>query len=61
MQVLLAMLKRPIAHYDPAIATAHVLFFYRAPYNPQETQTSIVLNDMMANVRVCSICSHSTS
>ena len=52
LQVFLAMIKRPIAHFDPALYTAHVMFYHRAPFNPKETQTSIVLNDMISNVSV---------
>lgn len=43
------MMKRPIAHWDPAIQCAHVMFYHRAPYNPNEKQTSIVLRDMCDN------------
>lgn len=48
---LMEMRKRPIAHWDPALAAAHVLLSHRAPYELADTQTSIVLRDVMDNVR----------
>ncbi|KXZ51791.1 hypothetical protein GPECTOR_11g234 [Gonium pectorale] len=43
------MRKRPIAHWDPSLAAAHVLLSYRAPYDLSDTQTGIVLRDLMDN------------
>ena len=45
------MMKRPIAHFDPALYTAHVMLMHRAPFNPNEKQTSILMRDIIANVR----------
>ncbi len=49
IKILLEMMKRPIAHYDPALQAAHVMMFFRAPLNTSEKQTSIFLRDMVAN------------
>jgi hypothetical protein len=49
IKMLLEMRKRPVVHWDPAIRTAHVLMWHRAPMNPAETQTGIMLRDMMDN------------
>lgn len=46
------MRNRPIAHWDPALSTAHVLLRARAPYDVAEAQTTILLRDLMDNVRV---------
>ena len=50
IRLYIEMVKRPIAHYDPALATAHVMLWNRAPFNPTEKQTAILLRDMVANV-----------
>ncbi|KAG1663027.1 hypothetical protein FOA52_005718 [Chlamydomonas sp. UWO 241] len=47
VRVLLAMMKAPIVHWDPALYCAHVMLYHRAPYNSGEKQTSIVLRDMV--------------
>jgi len=47
--IFLEMRKRPIAHYDPAMACAHVLLMCRSPINPADTQTQIMLRDLMDN------------
>ncbi|GLI60624.1 hypothetical protein VaNZ11_002787 [Volvox africanus] len=49
IRILLNMLKRPIAHYDPALACAHVLLYYRAPINVAEKQTGILVRDILDN------------
>lgn len=49
INMLLGMLKRPIMHWDPALQCAHVMLYYRAPYNPNEKQTAILLRDMIDN------------
>ncbi|GIL91090.1 hypothetical protein Vretimale_9511 [Volvox reticuliferus] len=49
IRILLDMLKRPIAHYDPALACAHVLLYYRAPINVAEKQTGILVRDILDN------------
>ncbi|KAG1655812.1 hypothetical protein FOA52_015848, partial [Chlamydomonas sp. UWO 241] len=47
VKILLAMMKAPIVHWDPALYCAHVMLHHRAPYSPGEKQTSIVLRDMI--------------
>ena len=50
--MMLKMRKRPIAHWDPAMYAVHVMMYNRAPLHTGETQTSIVLRDIMDNVRL---------
>ncbi|KAG2495924.1 hypothetical protein HYH03_005856 [Edaphochlamys debaryana] len=49
MKILIAMMKRPIAHYDPAMYCAHVMLYFRAPLNVSEKQTSILMRDILDN------------
>ncbi|PNW72997.1 hypothetical protein CHLRE_14g614850v5 [Chlamydomonas reinhardtii] len=46
---LMEMRRRPIAHHDPAVWAAHVLLTHRAPYELADTQTGILLRDVMDN------------
>ncbi|KAG2450455.1 hypothetical protein HYH02_004957 [Chlamydomonas schloesseri] len=49
IKVLLHMMKRPIAHYDPALYCAHVMLYHRAPLNLGEKQTGILIRDILDN------------
>ncbi|PNH11118.1 Ankyrin-1 [Tetrabaena socialis] len=49
LRVYLACIKRPIALFDPAIACAHVMLYHRAPVNPADKQTSILMRDILEN------------
>lgn len=49
VKFFMAMLRRPIAHEDPALYAAHVLLYHRAPLHVDEKQTTVVLRDMMDN------------
>ncbi|KAG2496092.1 hypothetical protein HYH03_005695 [Edaphochlamys debaryana] len=49
VKIVVAMMKRPIAHYDPALSCAHVLLYLRAPINLSEKQTSILMRDILDN------------
>jgi hypothetical protein len=51
IKIVLQMMKRPIAHWDPALYCAHVMLWHRAPLNVSDRQTQIVLRDLMDNVR----------
>jgi hypothetical protein len=41
--------RRPIAHADPSLATAHVLLWHRAHITWDDTSTSIILRDVFDN------------
>eukprot|EP00873_Tetraselmis_striata_P005376 jgi/Tetstr1/425640/TSEL_016060.t1 len=41
--------KRPVAHHDPSLATAHVMLWHRAEINWQDTSTAIMLRDVFDN------------
>eukprot|EP00983_Pelagomonas_calceolata_P076051 1153261-Pelagomonas_calceolata.AAC.1 len=45
-------LKRQVAHYDPALRTAHVLMRYSAPLKLDDGVTHGIVKDMMNNVSV---------
>ncbi|GLC39823.1 hypothetical protein PLESTB_001385500 [Pleodorina starrii] len=49
IKILLDMMKRPIAYYDPALACAHVMLHFRAPLNMSEKQTGILIRDVLDN------------
>lgn len=49
INLILDMKKRPIAHHDPAVWCAHVLLLHRIPVKSSDTQTQIVLRDMIDN------------
>ncbi|GAX81813.1 hypothetical protein CEUSTIGMA_g9241.t1 [Chlamydomonas eustigma] len=49
VKILLEMMKRPICHWDPALYTAHVMLYHRAPLNITEKQTAILLRDLVDN------------
>ena len=49
VKFFMAMLRRPIAHEDPALYAAHVLLYHRAPLHVDEKQTTVLLRDMMDN------------
>ncbi|KAG2440992.1 hypothetical protein HXX76_003845 [Chlamydomonas incerta] len=49
IKILLAMMKRPIAHYDPALYCAHVMLYHRSPINLGEKQTGILMRDILDN------------
>ena len=52
IKVLLKMMKRPIAHFDPALYCAHVMFYHRAPFNPGRLFHPRMLCDARTHARV---------
>jgi hypothetical protein len=49
IDLLLKMRKRPVVHWDPSLRAAHVLLWHRAPMDVKESQTGILVRDMMDN------------
>lgn len=48
LKVYLAMIKRPIAHHDPALACAHVMLWHRAPIDVSEKVCVVGYPDWVA-------------
>jgi hypothetical protein len=49
LRFVLEARRRPIAHADPSLATAHVLLWHRAHIPWEDTSTSIILRDVFDN------------